>query len=208
MSTEPIFLIGAGGHGLVVLDALERAGGTSDGISIFDQSENRIGQKALDLIVQRFDPAANMKDQLFHVCIGDNTTRARLFKMLAGAGGIPATVLHPVATIAPSAGVGFGCFIAARGIVAPNAVVGEGAIVNHGTIVDHECIVGKFCHIAPGATLGGNVQVGERVMIGAGANILPGVSIGDHAIIGAGAVVTTDVPLRATFVGVPARQIR
>ncbi|MBA2402576.1 MAG: hypothetical protein H0V72_28560, partial [Bradyrhizobium sp.] len=75
MSTEPIFLIGAGGHGLVVLDAVERAEGTSGGISIFDQSENRIGQKALDLIVQRFDPVANMEGQRFHVCIGDNATR-------------------------------------------------------------------------------------------------------------------------------------
>jgi acetyltransferase-like isoleucine patch superfamily enzyme len=81
-------------------------------------------------------------------------------------------------------------------------------IVNHGTIVDHECTVGKFSHIAPGATLAGNVLIGERVMIGAGANILPGVRIGDDAIIGAGAVVTTDVPPRTTYVGVPARQIR
>lgn len=208
MSTEPIFLIGAGGHGLVVLDAVERAEGISEGISIFDQSENRIGQKALDLIVQRFDPAANMKGQRFHVCIGDNATRSRLFGVLAGAGGIPVTVIHPIATIAPSAGVGFGSFIAARGIIAPDAVVGEGVIVNHGTIVDHECIVGKFCHIAPGATLAGNVRVGERVLIGAGANILPGISIGDQAIIGAGAVVTTNVPPGATYVGVPARQIR
>ena len=208
MSTEPLFLIGAGGHGLVVLDAVESAEGTSHGLAIFDQSENRIGQKALDLIVQRFDPAANMKGRRFHVCIGDNATRARLFGVLAGAGGVPATVIHPIATIAPSAVVGFGTFVAARGIVAPDAVVGEGVIVNHGTIVDHECIVGKFCHIAPGATLAGNVRVGERVMIGAGANILPGVRIGDDAIIGAGAVVTTDVPPGATYVGVPARRIR
>lgn len=208
MSTDPLFLIGAGGHGLVVLDAVERAEGTSQGVAIFDQSESRIGQKALDLIVQRFNPAANIRGLRFHVCVGDNVTRARLFGVLAGAGGIPVTVIHPIATIAPSAVVGFGSFIAARGIIAPDAVVGAGVIVNHGTIVDHECTVGKFSHIAPGATLAGNVLIGERVMIGAGANILPGVRIGDDAIIGAGAVVTTDVPPRTTYVGVPARQIR
>ncbi|MCK1652705.1 acetyltransferase [Bradyrhizobium sp. 149] len=208
MSTEPLFLIGAGGHGLVVLDAIERAEGASEGISIFDQSENRIGQKALDLIVHRFDSAMNMKGRRFHICIGDNATRARLFCLLAGAGGIPATVIHPIATIAPSALVGSGSFIAAHGIVAPDALLGEGVIINHGTIVDHECIVGSFCHIAPGATLAGNARVGDRVMVGAGANILPGRRIGDDAIIGAGAVVTTDVPPGATYVGVPARQIR
>jgi sugar O-acyltransferase (sialic acid O-acetyltransferase NeuD family) len=207
MSIESIFLIGAGGHALVVLDALTRAWGTSQGIAIFDQSENRIGRKALDLTVQRFDTAADMKGRRFHVCIGDNATRERLFGTLAGGGGIQATVVHPIATIAPSATIGLGSFIAARGIVAPDAAIGEGVIVNHGTIVDHQCVVGKFCHIAPGATLGGNVQVGDCVMIGAGANILPGISIGDRAVIGAGAVVTKDVPPGETHVGVPARKI-
>jgi serine O-acetyltransferase len=41
--------------------------------------------------------------------------------------------------------------------------------------------------------------------VGTGAKILGGVTIGDHARIGANAVVLTDVPARATAVGVPAR---
>lgn len=208
MPIERIFLIGAGGHGMVVLDALERAKERSGGISIFDQSVDRIGQKILDLTVQRFDPGMKIAGEYFHVCIGDNEARARLFEMLKGGGGLPRTVTHPVATIAPSSVVGDGTFIAARAIVAPAVVIGEGGIVNHGTIVDHECVVGKFCHLAPGATLAGNVRVGAHVLIGAGANILPGVSIGESAIIGAGAVVTADVPPGTTYVGVPARQIR
>src|SRR5215210_4738676 len=55
MFIERIFLIGAGGHGMVVLDALERAEKKPDGIRIFDESTERIGQKILDLTVQRFD---------------------------------------------------------------------------------------------------------------------------------------------------------
>jgi sugar O-acyltransferase (sialic acid O-acetyltransferase NeuD family) len=208
MSIERIFLIGAGGHGMVVLDALERTEKRSDAIRIFDQSIERIGQRILDLTVQRFDPDMKIAGERFHVCIGDNNARARLFDKLKGGGGLPRTVIHPVATIAPSAVIGGGTFIAARAIVAPAAVVGEGGIVNHGTIVDHECVVGNFCHLAPGATLAGNVRVAARVFIGAGANILPGISIGEAAIIGAGAVVTADVPPGTTYVGVPARQIR
>src|SRR5205823_8875555 len=134
------FLIGAGGHGMVVLDALVLAEKSSDGISIFDESIERIGQKVLDLIVQRFDPG-KMAGGRFHVCIGDNDTRATLFDTLKSGGGSPLTVIHPVATIAPSALIAEGTFVAARALVAPAAAVGDGCIINHGTIVNHECIV-------------------------------------------------------------------
>jgi sugar O-acyltransferase (sialic acid O-acetyltransferase NeuD family) len=208
MSIERVFLIGAGGHGMVVLDALVTAEKRSDGVCIFDKAIERIGQKMLGLSVHRFEPDADMAGERFHVSIGDNNARAKLFETLKGRGGLPRTVIHPVATIAPSAVIGDGTFVAARAIVGPAAVVGEGVIVNHGAIVDHECLIGYFCHLAPGATLAGNVRLGERVLVGAGANILPGIRIGDAAIIGAGAVVTADVPPGVTYVGVPARQIR
>jgi sugar O-acyltransferase (sialic acid O-acetyltransferase NeuD family) len=208
MSIERIFLIGAGGHGMVVLDALVRAEKISEGICVLDESIERTGQSFLDLVVKHFDPGMEMAGEHFHVSIGDNTARARLADFLKGRGGRPRTVIHPAATIAPSAMVGAGAFVAAHAIVAPAAVIGEGVIINHGTIVDHECVVGDFCHLAPGVTLAGNARVGTRVLVGAGANILPGINIGDGAIIGAGAVVTADVPRGATYVGVPARQIR
>jgi hypothetical protein len=45
MSIERIFLIGAGDHAMVVLNALESAEKRSDRIRIFDESARRIGQK-------------------------------------------------------------------------------------------------------------------------------------------------------------------
>jgi sugar O-acyltransferase (sialic acid O-acetyltransferase NeuD family) len=207
MSTERFLLIGAGGHSIVVLDALQLSG-TKANISILDESAERIGKDILGLTVQRFDPGMKMAGGRFHVSIGHNDARGRIFEASKIAGGLPATIIHPAATIARSAGIGSGTFVAACAIVAPLALVGEGVIVNHGTIVDHECAVGNYCHLAPGVTLAGNVRVGSRVFIGAGANILPGISIGDAVTIGAGAVVTDDVPPGTTYVGVPARKIR
>jgi len=207
MSTEKFLLIGAGGHSMVVLDALQLSGAKAS-IHILDESADRIGRNVLGFTVQPFDRGQKLAGERFHVTVGHNDTRAAIFEALKEAGGTPETIIHPVATIARSASIGEGTFVAARAVVAPVVVVGEGVIVNHGTIVDHECVVGSYCHLAPGVTLGGNVSVGSRVFIGAGANILPGVSIGDAVTIGAGAVVRTDVPPGTTYVGVPARKIR
>jgi len=207
MSTEKFLLIGAGGHSMVVLDALQLSGTALD-IHILDESVDRIGRSVLGLTVQRLDRTRKLAGHRFHVAIGHNGARAGIFEALKAAGGSPATIVHPVATIARSASIGEGTFVAARAVVAPVATVADGVIVNHATVVDHECIVGSYCHLAPGVTLGGNVRVGSRVFIGAGANILPGVSIGDAVTIGAGAVVRTDIPPGTTYVGVPARQIR
>lgn len=207
MSIELFFLIGAGGHGLVVLDALQSSGTQTD-ICVVDEAMSRIGKNILGLTVQRFDPALSIAGRRFHVSIGGNDIRARIFENQKVGGGMPTTIIHPAATIARSATIGDGAFVAARAVIAPAATVGDGVIVNHGAVVDHECVVGHYCHIAPGATLAGKVRLGSRVFIGAGANILPGITIGDGTTIGAGAAVTVDVPPGMTYAGLPARRIR
>lgn len=207
MSIERYLLLGAGGHGMVVLDALQSCGLQIE-ICVVDESVNLIGKRVLGRIVERFDPTVKRTAQRFHVSIGRNDVRARIFGALKALGGLPSTVVHPIATIARSADIGDGTFVAARAIIAPSATIGEGVIINHGAIVDHECVVHSHCHIAPGATLAGNVRLGSRVFIGAGANILPGITIGEDATIGAGAVVIANVPPGMTYAGVPARKIR
>ena len=42
--------------------------------------------------------------------------------------------------------------------------------------------------------------------VGLGASVLPDRTVGDDAVVGAGAVVTKDVPVGATVVGVPAKE--
>ena len=86
--------------------------------------------------------------------------------------------------------------------------MGEGVIINHSAIVDHDCEVGSWSHVAPHATLGGNVRVGNGVLVGANATVLPGKSVGARATIGAGAVVVADVAEDIVCRGVPARASR
>ena len=90
-------------------------------------------------------------------------------------------------------------------IVNAQAKIGKHCILNTNSSVDHECVIGDFVHIAPGAVLAGNVEVGEGSLIGMGAVVLPHVKIGSWCKIGAGAVVIEDVPDGKTVIGVPAK---
>lgn len=197
--------MGAGGHARVVMDALQCEKGDKFTCAFADDDVSLHGRFVLDVQVQGAANEVVLPGTSFHVAIGANRTREKVYQQMLEIGAVPFGVVHPSAIVSKHAHLGIASFVAARALVAPSAQIGVGAIINHGVVVDHDCLVGDFSHIAPGATLGGGVSVGRGVLIGAGANVLPGVSIGDGAVIGAGAVVVSDVLSGMQVVGVPAR---
>jgi sugar O-acyltransferase (sialic acid O-acetyltransferase NeuD family) len=208
MGIETIFLVGASGHGKVVLDALLRCGVSPGHIVVTDDSIELQGRSFLGLPITLPAIQVAASKCLFHVAIGNERARQRIYDELERAGSRPLTVLHPTASISHFASIGAGAFVAAHAVVAPGTAVGRGAIINHGAIIDHDCTVGDFAHIAPNATLGGGVRVGDFVLIGAGATVLPQTTVGDGAVIGAGAVVLRDVEPGAVWAGVPAVRVK
>ncbi|WP_322490425.1 serine O-acetyltransferase [Chloroflexus sp.] len=94
------------------------------------------------------------------------------------------------------------------------ADIGGGLYIAHpiGTVVAPQRI-GRNCTIVATVTIGMRNEwefpvIGDDVFIGAGARVLGGITIGDRARIGANAVVTRDVPVGATVVGIPARVVK
>jgi serine O-acetyltransferase len=94
----------------------------------------------------------------------------------------------------------------------PSAMIGQSVYLDHATGI----IIGAAVEIGDEVTIMQNVTIGRReaarsprigrgVLLASGATIQGDVSIGDFAKIGAGAVVTKDVPAGCTAVGVPAR---
>jgi sugar O-acyltransferase (sialic acid O-acetyltransferase NeuD family) len=199
-----IYLIGAGGHAKVVLDALLVSGTPISELKIRDGDTARAGQSVLGVGIAVPELDISLTGAAFHVAIGSCTARENLYQRGAGLGMAGLTITHPAATLSHAAEIAVGCFVAAGAIIGPDARIGSGVIINHGAIIDHDCVVGDFSHIGPNATLGGAAKVGARVLVGAGAVILPGLNIGDDAVIGAGAVVTRDVGAGETWVGNPA----
>lgn len=205
MRTEPLILLGAGGHARVVIDALQ-CRGEAENLLLCSDDLAQAGQSILGHPVMLFD-AQLARGALFHVCIGSVVARQAMHLRLVAAGAKPATIAHPAAILARSARVEPGSFLAAHAIISAEASIGQSVIVNHAAIVDHQSSVADFCHIAPGATLAGNVQIGEATLIGAGANLLPGIQVGRNCVVGAGAVLTRSMPDGQVFAGVPARRM-
>jgi UDP-perosamine 4-acetyltransferase len=206
-----VVIVGAGGHGKVVLDIL-RTQGTYTPIGFLDADPSLMGRKIHGLpVLGQVNLLPRLKAQKVRaacIAIGDNRTRAQYARMLADHGFDLVNAIHPSAVVSPTAVLGTNVVIAAGAVVGTDANIGDNVIVNTGSIVDHECEVGESAHICPAAALAGRATVGMGAFIGLGARVIQCVTIGPHAIVGAGSVVLRDVPELATVVGVPARVIK
>ncbi|WP_189373356.1 serine O-acetyltransferase [Vogesella alkaliphila] len=99
----------------------------------------------------------------------------------------------------------------------PAARIGEGVMLDHGTgvVVGETAVIGNNVSILHGVTLGGSgkergdrhPKIGDGVMLGAGASVLGNIRVGDCAKVGAGSVVLDDVPAHTTVAGVPAKVV-
>jgi serine O-acetyltransferase len=96
----------------------------------------------------------------------------------------------------------------------PSASVGQSVFLDHATgiVIGAFVSIGDDVTIMQNVTVGRNAEIPDRaprigrgVLLSAGASILGDIAIGDFAKIGAGSVVTHDVPGGCTAVGVPAR---
>lgn len=196
---QKVIVVGGGGHAKVVIDCLLVQG--SEVIAVFDQKN-----KGPLLGIQRHEQynAQMYKDAAVLIAIGDNRVRQKLAREISHSF---TNAVHPSAVISSFAGIGSGTMILHCAVVQAGTTIGSHVILNTGSQVDHDGCIGDYVHIAPRATLCGNVTVGEGALIGAGAVVLPGIKIGMWAVIGAGAVVTRDVEDRCTVAGVPGRVI-
>ncbi len=194
------YIYGAGGHGKVVWDAMQKSNLKCEGF-IDDQVLNQW----MGLPVFPSSSLNDMKDVELHIAIGNCKVREEIVNKFQNLKFV--SIYHPNAIISSRAKIEVGTFLAAGSIIGPDAKVGKHSIINHHAVIDHDCSIGDFCHIAPHASLGGGVKVGLGVLIGAGAIVLPGIKIADYVTIGAGSIVTNDIAPGVTVVGNPARAI-
>jgi len=207
-----VLIIGAGGHGRVVLEIL-RAGGQYQPVGFIDSAPALTGTKVGGLPVFG---GANLLSKLRQqqkvrhaiVAIGDNRVRPRYAALLREQGFELLNAIHPTASVAKTAILGTNIVIAAQSAVCNEARIGDSCILNTACVIDHECELEEAVHVCPKVALAGRVRAGAASWLGIGSTIIQCLSIGQNATVGAGAVVIRDVPDSATVVGVPARVIK
>lgn len=185
--SKRVIVIGAGGHGRSVAEAILLLG--RDGLVGFVDDGADVSAKvwtypmlgrteALHTLRKRADAVV--------VAIGNNAVRERLHALVGEAGFELLSVIHPAAFVSPTATVGPGCAVMAGAIVGTEAQLGEGAIVNCGATVDHHCRVEAFGHLGVNACMAGGAVLGRRAWMQAGSALGYGVRVESGAVLGPG----------------------
>lgn len=211
MAEKPIYLIAAGGHGRVVLNALISGGvavsgivdpGLAVGTAVFGVPV--VGDDAwLDecepdvvSLVNGFGAAANTQRRL------------KQYQQWQASGFEIVGVRHASAIIGAECSLAGSSQIMAGAVLQNRVAIDENVVVNTRVGIDHDCQIRAHAFIAPGVTLCGDVIIGEGAFVGAGAVILPGMKVGSHAIVGAGSVVIRDVAPHEAVAGNPAQRLK
>jgi len=206
-----IVIVGAGGHGRVVLDILrtnhqfEVVGFLDSNPSIHHSLVDGI-QVLGDLSLLPNFPELAIGGAI--VAIGDNRIRQSYAETLEKAGIGLVSAIHPFSCIADTARIGKNAVICAGANICAHVVIEDSVILNTSCIIDHESRIGVASHICPGVRMAGHVITEPAAFVGIGATVIQNVTIGEAAVVGAGAVVIEDVPAYATVVGVPARIVK
>ena len=208
---DDVVIIGAGGHGKVVLDILQ-AQGKYRVAGFLDANASLAESYVCGVpVLGQINALPRLKRQKIRraiIAIGDNKARLAQVADVEAAGMELVSAVHPTAFVSSRAKVGRGVVVAPKASIVTEAVIGDLVIVNTAAVVDHECVVGDGAHICPGAVLAGRVRVGRGAFVGIGANVIQCRTVGEFAVIGAGAVVIDDVRDGAKMIGVPARPMR
>lgn len=195
--TQPLVIVGAGGHARACVDVIEttgqftivaaigldaEAGGTLLGYPI-------VGASAAESVWTTASAGV--------VAVGQITSpeiRMRLFAEVCARGCLTPTIVSPRAHVSRHATVGPGTVVLHGAVVNAAARVGANGIVNSLALIEHDAQVGDHCHVSTGAVLNSGVQVGEGTFIGSGAHVKQGVRIGARCVIGMGQIVRHDLP--------------
>jgi len=208
-----IVIVGASGHGSVVLDIIEKEakykvvgfidtykskGRLHNGYEILGKEEE------LPYLMDKFNFSAGI------VAIGDNWIRNEIVDKISKI--VPefdfVSAVHPKSVIGRDIKIGKGTVIMPGAIINSNSRIGDFCIVNTNASLDHDCIMGNYASLAPRTSTGGHVQLGEFSAICLGANVIEGIQIGHHTVVGAGSLVVNNIGNHVVAYGSPSQIIR
>lgn len=212
---EDLVIVGAGGFGRETVDVVEAVNAAAPELvwrllGVVDDSpslENleRLERRSIDYLGTTDQVLGRQGRPHYLVGIGSPTVRRLLADQLDEAGLIPATVLHPAATIGSDVVIGEGSVICAGARVTTHIRLGRHVHLNPNVTVGHDTTLGDFVSMNPASSVSGDCVIEDGVLIGVGAVVLNQLTVGRGAVVGAAACVVRNVVAQAVVKGVPAR---
>ncbi|MDF2801702.1 MAG: sugar O-acyltransferase, sialic acid O-acetyltransferase NeuD family [Anaerocolumna sp.] len=207
-----ILLIGGGGHAKSIIDSL-KLHDNIEMIGIID-TKDKYGQviDGIEIIGSDEDLeyyyTKGVKQAFISIgSIGSPQIRVKVYETIKKIGYNLPNVIDSSAIISNNITLGEGNYIGKGAILNTGIKVGNNCIINTGCIIEHGCMIDDFVHIAPGSTLCGEVQIGQKTHIGAGTVIIQSKRIGKESVIGAGSVVINDINEHVKAYGSPCREV-
>lgn len=208
-----VVIIGASGHGSVVLDCVEQEKKYNLIGFVDSYKEKGYKQNGYEVLGSEYDlPDLIKKYNLFGgiVAIGDNWTRSKVVEKISKI--VPSfnfiTTIHPNTIIGKDVTIGNGTVIIPGAIVNANSTIGKHSIINTKSTLGHNGYMSEFTSLASGVCTGGNFALGAYSAISLGTNIIENITIGPHTVVGAGSLVIRDFENNILVHGNPARVIR
>lgn len=200
---KEVIIIGAGGHGKVIADIINKSGDKVIGFLDDGCTE----KKVLDYpVLGKTEDCLKYKDKEFFIAIGNNAVRKKISEKYSILKYY--TAIHPSAVIAMDVEIGEGSCVMAGVVINTSSKIGKHCIINSGSVVEHDNRLADFVHLSPGAILCGTVSVGECTHIGGGVTVKNNTNIVGDTVLGVGAAVVKDIDIPGVYGGVPARIIK
>jgi len=210
---DNIVIIGSSGHAKVVIDIVRKEGKFNI-VGLLDKFRS-VGDQTLGYpILGKEEDLPNLirvhclKGAI--IAIGDNFTRSKVASRIKTISPeLPfVRAIHPTASIANEVVIEEGTVVMAGVSINPCTSIGRFCILNTHSSLDHDSVLADFASLAPGATTGGNCQIGEYSAISIGAILIHGITIGAHSVVGAGSLVIKSIESFVVAYGAPAKVIR
>ena len=213
--SDPLVIIGCGGHGREVFGIVEAINNGPGGerwkvLGFVDdypraQDMARVGRLGSTYLGTTAWLASLERGTHYVLGIGNPTVRSTVDRKIETHNLTPATLIHPDSTIGEDNSIEPGVVVFAGARVTTDVRLGRHVHLNQNCTVGHDCVLGDYVSVHPQAAVSGSCTLGDRVLIGANSVVLQELEIGPGATVGAGACVVRHVEADLTVKGVPAK---
>ncbi|MDD3184929.1 MAG: acetyltransferase [Anaerostipes sp.] len=201
-SKKRLIIVGASGHGKVILDLAVLCG--YQVLGFLDDGDKPHTFQGCQMLGNTNQYETYKDEAEFVIAIGNQNIREQVVQKMQGVQF--ATLIHPRAVIGMNVELGEGTVVMANAVVNSGAKIGKHCILNTASVVEHDNILEDYVHISPGVVLAGTVQVGKKTHVGVGVVVRNNIRITKDCTIGVGAVVVEDIVNPGIYIGVPAKE--